>query len=88
MKHTIGYCLDRRTGNYIVTWTDRTNSTANRERRQQIVVLAGAFRRVIGNTYGIAAACIDVTAAQLAELGFLPDGCHAVISANREGVYA
>lgn len=63
-SHEIGYCRDAKTGNFIVTYRGGS-------KRQQIVVLAAAFQRITGIDRRSVANIINVTAAQLDELGFI-----------------
>ena len=68
----IGYYLDRRTGHFICTWRDRPNHEHRNYRRQQIVVFASTFFRVIPEVSRKATAgCREVTAEQLVALGFV-----------------
>ncbi|MEK4525721.1 hypothetical protein NST38_09990 [Paenibacillus sp. FSL H8-0104] len=68
----IGYVRDHRTGNFIVTLIDESFHPNSNRRRQQIVVLPGAFfriltkidRRSIANT-------VYVTLEQADNLGFI-----------------
>ncbi|WP_449601046.1 hypothetical protein [Paenibacillus sp. Marseille-Q9583] len=68
----IGYALDRRTGNFIVTKLDYTFPASSKFRRQQICVLPGAFFRALPSVDRRSVAnVIDITANQAHELGFI-----------------
>ncbi|AKG35653.1 hypothetical protein VK70_14605 [Paenibacillus durus ATCC 35681] len=68
----IGYARDCRTGNFIVTKLNSTFHANSKHRRQQIIVLPGAFfhalptvdRRSVANV-------IDITVSQAVDLGFI-----------------
>lgn len=71
-KLEIGYALDCRTRNFIVTKTDYTFPASSKFRRQQIVVLPGAFFRAIHSVNRKeVAGFIEITADQARELGFI-----------------
>ncbi|OMD33560.1 hypothetical protein [Paenibacillus odorifer] len=68
----IGYALDRRTGNFIVTKIDHIFPARSRFHRQQIVVLPNAFFRALPSVDRRSVAnVIDITANQAHELGFI-----------------
>ncbi|MEK5181756.1 hypothetical protein [Paenibacillus odorifer] len=68
----IGYALDRRTGNFIVTKLDYIFPASSKFRRQQIVVLPGAFFRALPSVDRRSVAnVIEITANQAHELGFI-----------------
>lgn len=66
-KNTIGYCLDRRSGCFIVTLSKAHKPGS---RPQQIAVLPAFFRKVTGINPKSIANVISVTDAQLNQLGF------------------
>jgi hypothetical protein len=68
----IGYARDRRTDNFIVTKLDYRFPATSKFRRQQIVVLPGAFFRALPHIDRRSIAnVIEVTAIQLHDLGFI-----------------
>lgn len=68
----IGYALDRRAGNFIVTKLDYIFPASSKFRRQQIVVLPGAFFRALPSVDRRSVAnVIEITANQAHELGFI-----------------
>jgi hypothetical protein len=70
--HEVGYCRDHRTDNFIVTWVDSPDNPAFRRRYQQIVVLPGAFFRVLPHLgRNPIADLILVSTAELVALGFV-----------------
>ncbi|KAA8756538.1 hypothetical protein [Paenibacillus sp. UASWS1643] len=78
----IGYVRDHRTGNFIVTLIDESFHPNSNRRRQQIVVLPGAFfhiltkidRRSIANA-------VYVTLEQAADLGFIVSNFPTIVEA-------
>lgn len=72
MTLTIGYCRDSQTGNFIATWVNHAYHPSSRYRRQQIVVLPGAFFRILPRIDRRSVAnCIDITAEEATALGFI-----------------
>jgi hypothetical protein len=68
----IGYALDRRTGNFIVTKLDNIFPASSKFRRQQICVLPGAFFRALPSVDRRSVAnCIEISVNQANELGFI-----------------
>ncbi|OMD12025.1 hypothetical protein [Paenibacillus odorifer] len=68
----IGYALDHRTGNFIVTKIDYAFPANSKFLRQQIVVLPGAFFRALPSVDRRSVAnFIEITANQAHELGFI-----------------
>lgn len=68
----IGYVRDHRTGNFIVTIIDESFHPNSSRRRQQIIVLPGAFFRILPKIDRRSIASTDyVTLEQAADLGFI-----------------
>lgn len=68
--HTIGYRFDRRTGNYILVYTNPNINPTSKFARQEIMVQEDFFMRVVPDN-DIFAGCVAVTPAQFNELGFV-----------------
>jgi|GEM_PF-4316338 len=78
--YSIGYVRCGRSGNMIVTFCNPSIPTRLPAYRQQIVVLPGLFYKVLPSVRrDIVASCIEITPAQLLDLGFI---------IVREGVYS
>lgn len=74
MKKTneIGFYRCARSTNFIVTWTVPNVPPQSRHARQQIVVLPGAFYRILPHVdRRSTAGCTYITDEQLTELGFV-----------------
>lgn len=72
VKVTVGYCRDRRSGSFIVTWPDNPDNPSFRHRRQQISVLPGAFFRILPQLdRRTIAQSITVNYGELVALGFV-----------------
>lgn len=68
----VGYVLDRRSGNFIVTKIDTIFPASSKFRRQQIIVLPNAFLRTLPHLdRSTVAGFIEINADQAHELGFI-----------------
>ncbi|WP_169083249.1 hypothetical protein [Paenibacillus sp. PL91] len=70
--YTIGFVICGRSGNKIVTFCNPSFPARSGSYRQQIVVLPGAFHRILPDVdRNVVAGCTEATPAQLSALGFI-----------------